>query len=199
MTSCQSVWHTRIVLRNVAVVVVNGFLPFEFGTICEVFGVDRADDRLPPYELSVVAGELPPVRAHNDFTINPSCGLDRLEDADLIALPAVDDERLGIYAGKPVVGPHVPPPRDGGQAQYVDQPVAPSCDGALRDLLEWLRAHLDQPLSVRQLAARANMSERTFARRFVQDTGTTPQRWLIGQRILLAQQLLDESDETVDA
>ena len=42
MTSCQLVWHTRIVLRNVAVVVVNGFLPFEFGTICEVFGVDRA-------------------------------------------------------------------------------------------------------------------------------------------------------------
>ena len=69
MTSCQSVWHTRIVLRNVAVVVVNGFLPFEFGTICEVFGVDRADDRLPSYELSVVAGEPPPVRAHNDFTI----------------------------------------------------------------------------------------------------------------------------------
>ena len=93
----------------------------------------------------------------------------------------------------------VPPHRDGGQAQYVDQPVAPSCDGALRDLLEWLRAHLDQPLTVRQLAARANMSERTFARRFVQDTGTTPQRWLIGQRILLAQQLLEESDETVDA
>ena len=93
----------------------------------------------------------------------------------------------------------VPPHRDGGQAQYVDQPVAPSCDGTLRDLLEWLRAHLDQPLTVRQLAARANMSERTFARRFVQDTGTTPQRWLIGQRILLVQQLLEESDETVDA
>ena len=68
----------------------------------------------------------------------------------------------------------------------------------MRDLLEWLRVHLDQPLTVRQLAARANMSERTFARRFVQDTGTTPQRWLIGQRILLAQQLLEESDETVD-
>ena len=308
MTSCQSVWHTRIVLRNVAVVVVNGFLPFEFGTICEVFGVDRADDRLPSYELSVVAGEPPPVRAHNDFTIAPSCGLERLEGADLIALPAVDDDRLRIYAGKLAEEPDaprpfpedllealrravdrgtrvlsictgafilgeaglldgrrctthwrnaeelarrypaakvdpdvlyvdddpvitsagtaagidaclylvrkeqgsriangiarrmvVPPHRDGGQAQYVDQPIAPSCDGTLRDLLEWLRAHLDQPLTVRQLAARANMSERTFARRFVQDTGTTPQRWLIGQRILLAQQLLEESDETVDA
>jgi len=61
------------------------------------------------------------------------------------------------------------------------------------------KAVKDSPATVRQLAARANMSERTFARRFVQDTGTTPQRWLIGQRILLAQQLLEESDETVDA
>src|ERR1700749_14035 len=60
MTSCQPVWHTRIVLRNVAVVVVDGFLPFEFGTICEVFGVDRADDRLPSYQLSLVARGPPP-------------------------------------------------------------------------------------------------------------------------------------------
>ena len=43
-------------LRNVAVVLVHGFLPFEFGTICEVFGVDRADDRLPSYDFAVVAG-----------------------------------------------------------------------------------------------------------------------------------------------
>jgi transcriptional regulator GlxA family with amidase domain len=294
-------------LRNVAVVVVNGFLPFEFGTICEVFGVDRSDDGLPSYDFAVVAGEPPPLRAHNDFTIQPSCGLERLEEADLIALPAVGDDQLSIYPvppGRPCpprefpgdllaalhravdrgarvlsvcsgafilgeaglldgrrctthwrhaeelarrypaakVDPDVlyvdddpvitsagtaagidaclylvrkeqgsrvangiarrmvvPPHRDGGQAQYVDQPVAPFCDGTLRDLLEWLRAHLDQPLTVRQLAVRANMSERTFARRFVQDTGTTPQRWLIGQRILLAQQLLEESDETVDA
>jgi len=81
-------------LRNVAVVVVNGFLPFEFGTICEVFGIDRADDGLPSYDFAVVAGEPPPLRAHNDFTIQPSAGLERLEEADLIALPAVGDERL---------------------------------------------------------------------------------------------------------
>ena len=309
-------------LANVAVVVVNGFLPFEFGTICEVFGVDRSDDGLPTYDFAVVGGEPAPLRAHNDFTIQPSCGLERLEEADLIALPAVGDDRLSLCAGgprpvpnaggpRPVPAPSapdlahpfppdllealrravdrgarvlsvcsgafilgeaglldgrrctthwrnaaelarrypeakvdpdvlyvdddpvitsagtaagidaclylvrkeqgsrvangiarrmvVPPHRDGGQAQYVVQPVAPSCDGTLRDLLEWLRGHLDQTLTVRQLAARANMSERTFARRFVQDTGTTPQRWLIGQRILLAQQLLEESDETVDA
>ena len=85
-------------LRNVAVVVVNGFLPFEFGTICEVFGVDRTDDGLPSYDFAVVAGEPAPLRAHIDFTIQPSCGLERLEEADLIALPAVGDDRLSIYA-----------------------------------------------------------------------------------------------------
>jgi hypothetical protein len=42
------------------------------------------------------------------------------------------------------------------------------------------------------------MSERTFARRFVQETGTTPVRWLTGQRILLAQELLEETTQTVD-
>ena len=46
-------------LRNVAVVVLNGFLPFEFGTICEVFGIDRSDDGLPSYDFGVVAGETP--------------------------------------------------------------------------------------------------------------------------------------------
>lgn len=82
-------------LRNVAVVVVNGFLPFEFGTVCEVFGVDRSDDGLPRYDFAVVAGEPPPLRAL-DFTIQPSHGLERLEQADLIALPAVSDVRLSL-------------------------------------------------------------------------------------------------------
>jgi transcriptional regulator GlxA family with amidase domain len=53
-------------------------------------------------------------------------------------------------------------------------------------------------MPVAELASLAAMSPRTFARRFVQETGTTPQRWLIGQRLLLAEQLLEETDETVD-
>src|SRR5260370_17375114 len=94
MQSSQSFGILHRVLRNVAVVVVNGFLPFEFGTICEVFGIDRSDDGLPSYDFAVVAGGPPPLRAHNDFTIQPSAGLDRLKEADLIALPAVGDDRL---------------------------------------------------------------------------------------------------------
>src|SRR5205807_809709 len=82
-------------LHNVAVVVVSGFQPFEFGTICEVFGVDRSDDDLPGYDFAVVAGEPPPVRTELGFTVQPSFGLERLEEADLIALPAIGDGRLG--------------------------------------------------------------------------------------------------------
>src|ERR1700685_2529051 len=72
-----------LMLRNVAVVLVNGFLPFEFGTICEVFGVDRSDDGLPCYDFAVVGGEPSPLRTL-DFTVQASHGLERLEEADLI-------------------------------------------------------------------------------------------------------------------
>jgi transcriptional regulator GlxA family with amidase domain len=92
----------------------------------------------------------------------------------------------------------VPPHRDGGQAQYVDRPLAAvSCD-TLAEVIGWMERHLGQPVTVCQLAARARMSPRTFARRFVAETGITPQRWLTGQRILLAQELLEETDETID-
>src|ERR1700691_2478175 len=91
-------------LRNVAVVLVNGFLPFEFGTICEVFGVDRTDDGLPSYDFAVVAGEPPPLRATLAFTISTACGLARLAAADLSALPPVGDDRLGLHAGPALTG-----------------------------------------------------------------------------------------------
>ena len=92
----------------------------------------------------------------------------------------------------------VPPHRDGGQAQFVDRPVAELACDTLNEVIEWMQRNLDQDVTVEQLARLAAMSPRTFARRFVQETGTTPQRWLTGQRILLAQQMLEETDETVD-
>jgi transcriptional regulator GlxA family with amidase domain len=292
-------------LRDVAVVVLNGFEPFEFGVVCEVFGIDRSDDGLPTYDFAVVEGEPGPIRSRNDFTIEAKHGLDRLERADLIAVPALADwlalpdttgaiprarefpgpllaalrravDRgawvLSVCSGAFVLGAAglldgrrctthwrhagllartypdakvdpdvlyvdddqvitsagtaagidaclylvrkeqgtrvangiarrmvVPPHRDGGQAQYINQPV-PSCSGdTFGDLLEWLPGHLASPVTVTQMAAQAHMSPRTFARRFVQETGTTPQRWIVGQRVLLAQQLLEETDETIDA
>jgi transcriptional regulator GlxA family with amidase domain len=92
----------------------------------------------------------------------------------------------------------VPPHRDGGQAQFVERPVAECSADTLAGVIEWLTVHLDQQVTVAELAAMAHMSPRTFARRFVQETGTTPLRWLTGQRILFAQQLLEETDESVD-
>ncbi|HEX8003448.1 MAG TPA: helix-turn-helix domain-containing protein [Mycobacteriales bacterium] len=86
----------------------------------------------------------------------------------------------------------VPPHRDGGQAQYVEAPVPlPRRDDGLADVLAWAVEHLDRPLSVDDLAARALMSPRTFARRFRAATGTTPYAWLLHQRTLHAQRLLE--------
>ena len=86
----------------------------------------------------------------------------------------------------------VPAHRSGGQAQFVEMPV-PVTRGeyGLTDLVDWMQAHLDQPLTVEDLAARAAMSPRTFARRFKAATGTTPHRWLLDQRLQLAEELLE--------
>ncbi|TQF03504.1 helix-turn-helix domain-containing protein [Kitasatospora acidiphila] len=89
--------------------------------------------------------------------------------------------------------------RDGGQAQYVDRPLPdrPSTT-SFGTVLDWMREELDRDWTVDQLAARAHMAPRTFARRFQQETGTTPLRWLIGQRVLYAQRLLEETDHPVE-
>jgi transcriptional regulator GlxA family with amidase domain len=86
-----------------------------------------------------------------------------------------------------------PPHRSGGQAQYLARPTPTEHGPDLGDLLGWARRHLDQPLTVAQLAARAGMSPRHFARRFTEATGATPLRWLHHQRILAAQELLEGS------
>ncbi|MET7423727.1 helix-turn-helix domain-containing protein [Dactylosporangium sp. NPDC005555] len=92
----------------------------------------------------------------------------------------------------------VPPHRAGGQAQYVTTPV-PAGDGhPLASLLPWVMRRLDRPLTVEDLAARANMSSRHLARHFHAVTGTTPLRWLLTQRIRRAQELLETTDDNID-
>jgi transcriptional regulator GlxA family with amidase domain len=282
-------------LQNVAVIVLDGFSPFEMAVPCEVFGTDRSADGLPRYDFAVVAGEPGPLRSEVGFTVQTPDGLDRLADADLVVVPAPSDERrlraawspdllaalratvdrggrvLSVCTGAFVLGAAglldgractthwrhtgelaalypaakvdpsvlyvddglvitsagtaagidaclhlvrkeqgatvanaiarrmvVPPHRDGGQAQFVEHPVSSLACDTLAEVIEWMERHLDQQLAVSELAQLAAMSPRTFARRFVQETGTTPQRWLTGQRILLAEQLLEATDETVD-
>jgi AraC family transcriptional regulator, transcriptional activator FtrA len=92
----------------------------------------------------------------------------------------------------------VPPQRDGGQRQYVEQPIPQCSADALAPTLEWVLENLHVEHSVADLARRARMSDRSFARRFVAETGTTPHRWLTLQRVLLAQRLLEDTDLTVD-
>jgi transcriptional regulator GlxA family with amidase domain len=280
-------------LRTVAAVVLDDFPIFEIGVICEVFGVDRTDDGLPGYDFAVVGAEPGPLRSRAGFALQPTFGLDRLEEADLVAVSAVADRRLGELPGPlldalwraadrgarvlsvctgafalgaaglldgrrctthwrhaaelarrhpaarvdpsvlyvdedPVITSAgsaagidaclylvrreqgsrvangiarrmvVPPHRDGGQAQYIQRPLPRTRCDTVGETLAWMERHLDQEMTVEQLAAQTHMSPRTFARRFQQETGTTPYRWLLRQRVLLAQHLLETSDETVD-
>jgi AraC family transcriptional regulator, transcriptional activator FtrA len=94
----------------------------------------------------------------------------------------------------------VPPQRAGGQAQFVDAPLPQtSCgDDPIAQTLDWAMANLDRPLAVDDMAARALLSPRSFARRFRAATGTTPMQWLLRQRVLHAQRLLETTDLAVD-
>ncbi|MFG1809408.1 helix-turn-helix domain-containing protein [Streptomyces sp. NPDC049040] len=281
-------------LQNVAVVLLDGVHPFELGVVCEVFGLDRTDEGLPGYDFAVVSAEGPRLRTHAGFDVVAGEDLDRLEEADLVAVPAadastarefprevlralnravergatvlsvcsgvfalgaaglldgrrcaahwrhteelaalhpkahvepdvlyVDDDRVvtsagtaaGIDACLHLVRKEqgvavangiarrmvVPPHREGGQAQFVSRPLPRATSDTVTGLLSWMERHLDREVTVDELAARAHMSPRTFARRFQQETGTTPYRWLLGQRVQLARELLEGTDATVDA
>ncbi|MFE9750786.1 helix-turn-helix domain-containing protein [Saccharothrix saharensis] len=279
-------------LRTVAAVVMDGVTPFEFGVICEVFGVDRTDDGVPPIDF-LVCGERPgePIRTNVGASLIPEHGLDALVGADLVAVAAVTtrdeypprlieaireahargstllsvcsgafllaaagllDDRpctthwhhaaefarrfprarldpdvlfvddgdivtsagtaAGIDACLHVIRREfgatatatvarrmvVAPQREGGQRQFIALPAPPNQADSLQPLLAWLQDRLDEEHTVASLAERANMSERTFARRFAAETGTTPHRWLTTQRVLRARQLLEETGLTVE-
>ncbi len=87
--------------------------------------------------------------------------------------------------------------RDGGQAQYI-QREPPATAANLAPLLDWMMSNIDKPLIVAQMAARAGMSERTFARRFREQTGTSPVQWLQIARLRRAQELLEQEAATID-
>ncbi|MEV0442199.1 helix-turn-helix domain-containing protein [Streptomyces spectabilis] len=93
----------------------------------------------------------------------------------------------------------LPSHRDGGQAQYLAAPVPEDArDERLADVLAWARAHLHEPLPVAELARRATMSKRSFARRFTAATGTTPHAWLRNLRLSAAEELLETTDLPVE-
>lgn len=93
----------------------------------------------------------------------------------------------------------VPPHREGGQAQFIEQPLpAAGRDDKLGHLLDWARANLRRALDVDVLAKRAAMSRRTFTRHFRKLTGTSVTRWVLEQRLAFAQRILETSDQPID-
>ncbi|MDJ1134620.1 helix-turn-helix domain-containing protein [Streptomyces iconiensis] len=283
-------------LKNVAAVLLHEVNAFELGVLCEVFGADRSDQGLPVQDFALVAAEPQPLRVNPGVTMNTPYGLERLAEADLIAVPAGRDYAtrdgfpepllqalrdavdrgarvLSVCTGAFVLGAAglldgrrctthwmhvdnlalrhptaciepdvlyvdagpvitsagtaagidaclhllreaegskvanavarrmvVPPHRDGGQAQYIEHPLpAVRGEDAIGTALTWMQEHLDEEMTVELLAAHVHLAPRTFARRFHQETGTTPYQWMLGQRLLLAQHLLEDTALTVDA
>jgi transcriptional regulator GlxA family with amidase domain len=75
------------VLHNVAVVAFDQAPVFEIGVVCEVFGLDRSADGLPRFEFALCAGEPAPLRTSSGFLVDTRHGIERLAEADLIAIP----------------------------------------------------------------------------------------------------------------
>jgi len=279
-------------LKTVSALVADGLAPFEFGVVCEVFGIDRTADGVPNFDFKVcgpVAGQ--PVRTTIGASLVPDHDYRELIGADLVAVPAisgvdsypvaaldalktaadtgsiiltvcsgafvagaaglldgractthwmhsdelarrhptarvdrnvlyVDDGNLITSAGTAagidaclhlvrrelgsavtnVIARRmvVPPQRDGGQRQYIDQPIPVRCSEGFAPQLDWIIQNLDQPHTVASMARHAAMSARTFARKFVEETGATPMQWVTDQRVLYARRLLEESDLEID-
>ena len=93
----------------------------------------------------------------------------------------------------------VPPQRDGGQRQFIEQPVVACTSDSLSETMAWMSENLELPHTIDELAARSSMSTRTFARKFAAETGTTPVKWLTTQRVLYARQLLEGTDLGLEA
>ena len=91
----------------------------------------------------------------------------------------------------------MPLERAGGQAQFiVHQP--PESTGMLQHLQAWVEQHLDQPLTLEQLAGRASVSTRTLSRRFREQLGVTPLQWLLQARVRRAQYILETTNLSVE-
>jgi transcriptional regulator GlxA family with amidase domain len=87
--------------------------------------------------------------------------------------------------------------RPGGQAQFMERPLPESGPG-LADTCTWAIAEMQRPLTVAELADRSGYAPRTFARHFLAETGMTPMRWLIAQRLFEARRLLEATDIPVE-
>jgi transcriptional regulator GlxA family with amidase domain len=146
-------------------------------------------------ELHPAAEVIPDVLYVDDDPVITSAGTAAGIDASLhLVRKELGPEVANGIARRMVVPPH----REGGQAQYIERPVPVNDYQTLGPLLDWMQENLHEDLSVDDLAARAHMSPRTFARRFKAETGTTPHAWMIRQRVQHAERLLEQTDEPIE-
>jgi transcriptional regulator GlxA family with amidase domain len=129
-----------------------------------------------------------------------SAGLSAGIDLALHVIRKDHGATVGITAARRMVAP---PHRDGGQAQFIERPAGAATSlrdpqPSLEETRRWALEHLAEPLDVAAMARHSAVSPRTFARRFREETGTTPLQWLLSQRVLEARRLLEESDLPID-
>jgi len=130
-----------------------------------------------------------------DGTIVTGAGSAAGLDAALHLMRQQFGARVAATAARRMV---VPPHRDGGQAQFIARAV-PDCDAeTLGPLLTWILENMTEDLGVEALARRSHMSPRTFARRFRDETGTTPHSWVTQQRVIAAEEYLEATDHPVE-
>jgi transcriptional regulator GlxA family with amidase domain len=92
----------------------------------------------------------------------------------------------------------LPPWREGGQAQFIDRPVPDPDRTSTAPARAWALGRLHEPLNLDALAGAASMTVRTFTRRFREETGMSPNKWITQQRIDRARRLLESTDLPVD-
>jgi transcriptional regulator GlxA family with amidase domain len=151
-------------------------------------------------EAGELAARYPAVQVDPDVlyvdegTVLTSAGVAAGIDLCLHLVRADHGEAIAAaVARRMVVAPH----RQGGQAQFLQRPV-PAGGSGLASTCAWALQRLDQQLTVTDLAGHAGWAPRTFARRFLAETGTTPLRWLVAQRVLRARELLEATELPVD-
>ncbi|MEO6956816.1 MAG: helix-turn-helix domain-containing protein, partial [Antricoccus sp.] len=132
----------------------------------------------------------------NDNKVVSSAGTSAAIDLCLELVRQSDGSEVANIIARQMV---VPPQRQGGQAQFVDKPIAVCHDHAMTRLLDEVMLSLAEPHSVESMAASLAMSPRTFARKFSELTATTPYKWLLAQRVRHAQLLLEITDDSIEA
>lgn len=133
----------------------------------------------------------------DEGTVMTSAGLSAGIDLCLHVIRADHGAAVGEWVARHMVAaPH----RDGGQAQFIERPAALlEATGSLEATRLWAAERLGEPLDVAAMADHAGVSPRTFARRFREETGTTPLQWLLARRVDESRRLLEETELPIDA